>query len=149
MGLFRKRKSDEQEHDGVGQDIAEAGLASTVVTDSSEDSEAELERALTDQYLKRDTDPDQDDEATRVQDGPADATDLFQEAVEPEGQGGDDEASDGDDSDDNLMDIFTSEEAEDEDMLVLTQGLEEVDAASLLAEARDLASRFRSRVGNS
>ena len=63
MGLFRKRKSDEQEQDGVGQDIAEAGLASTVVTDSSEDSEAELERALTDQYLKRDTDPDQDDEA--------------------------------------------------------------------------------------
>ena len=86
---------------------------------------------------------------TRVQDGPADATDLLQEAVEPEGQGGDDEASDGDDADDNLMDIFTSEEAEDEDMLVLTQGLEEVDGASLLAEARDLASRVRSRAGNS
>ncbi len=51
-----------------------------------------------------------------------------------------------DDVSDSLMDIFASEEEEDSDLSALTFGLEELDVQSLLAEAKNVASRLRTLV---
>ena len=43
------------------------------------------------------------------------------------------------------MSIFTSEEAEDQDIMALTKDLEDIDVQSLLDQAQDLSNRFRNR----
>ena len=46
-----------------------------------------------------------------------------------------------------LMDIFTEEETVDEDLAVLTDGLNHIDVASILDDARRIAVRLRDRTG--
>jgi hypothetical protein len=43
---------------------------------------------------------------------------------------------------DDLLSIFEEDEEEDEDLASLTQGLADIDAAELLAEARSVARKL-------
>jgi hypothetical protein len=93
--------------------------------------------------------PDRDLEEVGPEQGPGTHSDLGGESVAGDilsaanGLEAEDEPSGDTDPGDELMDIFTSEEEEDVDLSVLTEGLEELQMQSLLAEARDVSAGLR------
>ena len=135
----KKKKEDKGQEASVSQDeVGEALENSGDVIDNNDSytDDANGEKALLDQYTgglnltALSDDEESADEDTTTKEA------LVEAAEEP----------DEDDVSDSLMDIFASEEEEDTDLSVLTQGLEDVDIQSLLAEAKNVASRLRTLV---
>lgn len=135
----KKKKEDKRQEASVSQDeVSEALENSGDVTDNNDSytDDANGEKALLDQYTSGlNPAASSDDEKSANEDATVDAT--FEEPAEE---------SDEDDVSDSLLDIFASEEEEDSDLSALTQGLEDVDIHSLLAEAKNVASRLRTLV---
>ena len=124
MALFGKKSKDHTES-SPGPDIP-------VELSAGAESPHNEEEALLSQYF------DGDMAATLVDKQPSDE-------AEPAGAvDGDAEGEDGDP--DDLMSIFTSEEEQDEDLAAMTRDLEDVDAASLLTQLRDISAQLQSRV---
>ena len=90
-----------------------------------------------------DDEPDNDDDDD-------DGSVGFQLPVSSDDEEDDDEEEKVDDDDDALSDdvmsIFEEEEEVDEDLAALTQGLMEIDAAELLADARSIARKLASMI---
>ena len=141
----KKKKEDKGQEASVSQDeVGEALENSGDVIDNNDSytDDANGEKALLDQYTGglNPTAPSDDEES-------ADEDTTIKEALVEEAEEAEEaEESDEDDVSDSLMDIFASEEEEDTDLSALTQGLEDVDIQSLLAEAKNVASRLRTLV---
>ena len=133
MPLFgNKSSADESDAQSSLEpgDVAAPEIASPVSDDSGGVSDPENDAGSGDV---------EGDDASVAQDNESGS-----EATSPED---DDEGPPHEDMDDDLMSIFTSEEEEDEELSALTVGLEDVDAAALLTQARELADRLRSAHG--
>ena len=112
------RKSDKQEAE------APTFESEPYAEDSKGDVGLEEEQAVLEQYL----DGEQGQEVPQMP-----SLDLAQEEQEDLVP-----AEDDDDGTDDLMDIFTSEEVEDEDLSSLTRDLPPVEAESLLSLGREV-----------
>ena len=138
----KKKKEDKEQEASVSQDeVGEALENSADVTDNNDSytDDANGEKALLDQYTSGLNPAASSDNEESANEGTTEEA-SSDEAEESE------EESDEDDVDDSLMDIFASEEEEDADLSALTFGLEDVDIQSLLAEAKNVASRLRALV---
>ena len=144
MGLFKKARSNDK---GEGEEAAEASLAFPL-SQSVEDApapagglEATPEAATADGPATDEAETAPGSEGLDLESvlGPLEGED---QGIGDPGVGEDPESS-SDEEDDDLMDIFAAEEEEDMDLATLTRSLEEIDTASLLAEARDVASNLR------
>ncbi len=131
LGKKKKKENKEQEasisQDGDGEALENSGD----VTDNDvlAGGEANAEQALLSQYTEG---------LAALSDDEESADESAEEAFAEEPAE--------DDVSDSLMDIFASEEEEDSDLSALTFGLEELDVQSLLAEAKNVASRLRTLV---
>ena len=132
MGLFGKKKKDDDDdipEDEVSEALEEAGFFSNNESSGSSNEE----EALLNQYFPGgggDLNLNFDDDEKQEEDSLGIA-----------GLGDSDE--DGSGLDDDLMSIFTDEEVSDQDMSVLTEGLQEVEIKSLLSDLQDVAARLR------
>ena len=122
MPIFGKKAADEPRE--------ATGPAEREVADIEEVTEFDKEQAVLDQYF------DGDSGEPRAPDPPTDPV-----TPEKESQ----PAADEDDPDMSvdLMDIFESEEVEDEDLSALTHDLPQVDSESLLALGRQVLNLLR------
>ena len=134
MALLGKKKKKEDKE----QEANEALENSEDVDDNSGSalSEADAEQAMLNQYTKGLN--------TAASSGDEESTDEDTEETTEEAPA--EEPDEEDDVSDSLMDIFASEDEEDSDLAALTFGLEDVDIHSLLAEAKNVASRLRALV---
>ena len=137
MGLLgkKKKKEDKGQEASVSQDdVSEALENSGDVTDNNDSytDDANGEKTLLDQYTS----------GLNMAASSDDEESLEEDTIEEASP----EKSDEDDVSDSLLDISASEEEDDADLSALTQGLEEVDIHSLLAEAKNVASRLRAFV---
>ena len=143
MSLLPWKKEEENEEaalaelteDTPDQDFSALGGNGNALSDSEEE-------ALLNQYF----DDNPGLQATAVQAPAQDSLDNIlgnpdpQELFEDED---DTEASaDGDDDLDDVMSIFESEEVEEMDISAMTQGLEDIEAASLLTQARQITNHL-------
>lgn len=132
MPFFGKKKDKDKRNkpDDEGLNLDDLSLENLDEDDDNEDSDTEddeeKESALLKQALRgldAESDDDEDDES-----------DGSEDSEEDDDYGG--VSSD-------LLDIFTDEEEVDSDLAALTQGLDDVDAASLLTQAQEIVEAFR------
>lgn len=116
--------------------------------DSSDEDEMAVplneEEELLDQYVNSESSDDGALDTELGVDGQDDITepDLSFEIDSDEA----DDSSDSDDVSDDVMSIFEDEVEQDEDMVALSRGLEEVDARELLEQARTINRRLADRI---
>ena len=141
MGLFKKVRSKDK---GEGEEATEATLASPLSQSPTpvEEPEATPEEATADGPGTDETETAPGSEGLDLEGvlGPLEGDD--QVTGDPDVDE-DSESSSDEEGDDDLMDIFASQEEEDVDMTALTDSLEEIDTESLIAEARDVSSNLR------
>ena len=142
MSLFPRRKK--------GDEPALEELLDEMPSDSDRSGEADVavplndEEELLDQYVNSESTVDGALDTEPGADGPDGVTvpDLSLEIDPDEAE----DASVSDDVPDDVMSIFDDEEEQDEDMVALSRGLDEVDVTQLLEQARTLNRRLVSRV---
>ena len=122
MPIFGKKAADQA---GEATGPPERELA-----DIEEVTEFDKERAVLDQYFDGDLDE------PRAPDPPTDPVTLEKDPEQAADEGDADSSID-------LMDIFESEEVEDEDLSVLTQDLPHIESESLLALGREVLELLR------
>ena len=122
MPIFRKKAIDEPQE--------ATGPAERAEEDIKEVSEFDEERAVLDQYF------DGDSGESPAPDPPTDPVAPEEEPQQAADEGDADVSAD-------LMDIFASEEVEDEDLSALTQDLHQIESQSLLALGREILDLLR------
>ena len=168
------KKQNENEEPDIDA-ILEGGPALGELTFDDDADRSSEEEDLLNQYLNSDNDSD-DSETPSAGSFPASSAGSpmaseSQEAPASVPSGGSDDDTedeagsvgfqfpvdddDNDDEDDeksgdlaDVMSIFEEDEEVDEDLTSLTQGLQDIDAAELLAEARSVARRLADMVSN-
>ena len=122
MPIFGKKAADKPRE--------ATGPAEREVADIKEVTELDKEAAVLDQYF------DGDSGEPRAPDPPTDPVTPEKEPQQASDEGDVDLSVD-------LMDIFESEEVEDEDLSVLTQDLPHIESESLLALGREVLELLR------
>ncbi len=133
MPLFGKKKKDkedneepseESEQNGSGISLENLGLSDDNDVESSDEQASEL--SILDSALE----------------GGVGSLDDESDGEDGEGGDGDDELSQ------DLLDIFSAETEVDLDLAALTNGLEDVDAASLLTQAQQVLALLKRNVNS-
>lgn len=130
--------SSSEEEDLMNQYLESAGDAAEVEAPSQVQSQDDSRESITPTVSQTGEDSQEADEtdaaadvASEAFDDPLDLTDID-----------DDDDAEGDDATDELMSIFEEGEEADDDLAALTQGLDDIDASELLAEARSVARKL-------
>ena len=137
MPLFgKKQDADSNDRTTPAADPSQAA--------SDDDPGTNEEETLLSQYSEEGAGGGPSTDGPETQDTASEAVSLLQEGDgEREEDKPADESADGVGED--LLDIFTSEEVEDEDLKALTKDLEDIDVPSLLTQARQLSTQLRNR----
>ena len=140
MAPFRKKKKGDKEQTTTGTEGDRAEPTGPEAL-ADESAKSEEEKVL-DGYFQEGSSAETSEPAAVTAEPAPTETPSPDDEQSSEEDAPTDEAS-GDDDMGDLMSIFESEEAVDEDLATLTQGLEAVDAESLLTQARQIAAKFR------